>query len=158
MWLLRNKVLEVWLVKARSHQSRAGLLIQYDWCPHKRRNLGTATHRGRVPWEGGRGAQAMLLQAKEHQRSPATTRSWERRMEYIIPYKGDLQKELPNPPHTLILDFWLLEPWEQVLGLCSPNLWYLRLYPFKCLSSCFCQVGIVHTVRANAERKPSQVV
>lgn len=28
-----------------------GVLLRYDWCPHKKRKLETDTHRGRMPYE-----------------------------------------------------------------------------------------------------------
>ena len=48
-------------------QSRVGLLMQYDWCPHKRRSLETVTHTGRMPYEDEDSDWSEAAEAKECQ-------------------------------------------------------------------------------------------
>ena len=69
----------------QQQQQQSGLLIHYDQCPYKKRNIWTQTHiqethhvEMKIP------TREMFLQAKECQRLQYVARSWERDKEQIF--------------------------------------------------------------------------
>lgn len=75
--------------------------MQYDWCPYKKGGLGQRdTDIGRTPCEDEDRVGVLLLQVKEHQRLPESTKNQRRGMQQIPPHS--LRRN--QSTDTLILD------------------------------------------------------